>query len=285
MKKIIIPILLVIVLVLVFTSTVVTKSNEYTLVKEFGKVDRIISEPGLSFKIPFIQQTEKLPKTIMLFDQAESDVITKDKKTMVIDNFVLWKITDPLKFVQTLNTIPEAERRIGTVTYNAIKNAVGNIDQTDIINGRGASLSDGIVKTVQPSFYEYGITIIDNEIKRLDLPEDNKGAVYSRMISERNQIAADFLAQGNEEYQLIINDTNKEVSIIVSSAKAEAEEIRAQGEAEYMKIIAEAYNSPERQEFYEFIRALDALKASMKGDNKTVFLPIDSPLAKIFIGG
>ena len=285
MKKIIIPILLVIVLVLVFTSTVVTKSNEYTLVKEFGKVDRIISEPGLSFKIPFIQQTEKLPKTIMLFDQAESDVITKDKKTMVIDNFVLWKITDPLKFVQTLNTIPEAERRIGTVTYNAIKNAVGNIDQTDIINGRGASLSDGIVKTVQPSFDEYGITIIDNEIKRLDLPEDNKGAVYSRMISERNQIAADFLAQGNEEYQLIINDTNKEVSIIVSSAKAEAEEIRAQGEAEYMKIIAEAYNSPERQEFYEFIRALDALKASMKGDNKTVFLPIDSPLAKIFIGG
>ncbi|MBE6650520.1 MAG: protease modulator HflC [Ruminococcaceae bacterium] len=285
MKKIIIPVILVIIAVLIFASTVVTKSNEYTLIKEFGKVERIVSEPGLSFKLPFIQQTEKLPKTIMLFDQAESDVITKDKKTMVIDNFVLWKITDPLKFVQTLNTIPEAERRIGTVTYNAIKNAVGNINQTDIINGRGESLSDGIVKTVQPSFDEYGITIIDNEIKRLDLPEDNKGSVYARMISERNQIAADFLAQGNEEYQLILNDTNKEVSIIVSSAKAEAEEIRAQGESEYMKIIAEAYNSPERQEFYEFLRALDALKLAMKGDNKTVFLPIDSPLAKIFIGG
>ncbi len=284
MKKIIIPIVIVCVIAVLLMSTVVTRSNEYTLVKQFGKVERIVSEAGLSFKIPFVQQTEKLPKTIMLYDQAESDVITKDKKTMVIDNFVLWKITDPLKFVQTLNTIPEAERRIETVTYNAIKNAVGTIDQTDIINGRGKSLSDGIVATVQPAFEEYGIQIIDNEVKRLDLPEDNKESVYARMISERNQIAAEFIAQGNEEYQKIINETDKEVSIIVSSANAQAEQIRAEGEAEYMRILSEAYNSSERQEFYEFTRSLDALKVTMKGSGKTLFLPIDSPLTKIFVG-
>lgn len=283
MKKIIIPIIAIVVLIVLLMSTVVTRSNEYTLVKQFGKVEKIVSEAGLSFKIPFVQQAEKLPKTMMLFDQAESDVITKDKKTMVIDNFVLWRITDPLKFVQTLNTIAEAERRIGTVTYNAIKNAVGTIDQNDIINGRGESLSDGIVATIQPSFDSYGIQIIDNEIKRLDLPEDNKESVYARMISERNQIAAEFIAQGNEEYQKILNETDKEVAIIVSTANAEAEEIRAQGEAEYMRILSEAYNSAERQEFYEFIRSLEALKITMKG-KKTLFLPIGSPLTKLFIG-
>lgn len=283
MKKIIIPIIIVIALILVLEATVITASNEYTLIKQFGRVEKVVSEAGLSFKLPFVQQTEKLPKTIMLYDQEESDVITKDKKTMVIDNFVLWKITDPLKFVQTLNTIAEAERRIETVTYNAIKNAVGTIDQTDIINGRGESLSEGIVASVQPAFDGYGIQIIDNEIKRLDLPEDNKGSVYARMISERNQIAAEYLAQGNEEYQKIINETDKEVSIIVSSAKAEAEQIRAEGEAEYMRILSEAYNSADRREFYEYIRSLDALKITMKGE-KTLFLPIGSPLTKIFIG-
>lgn len=283
-KKIVISVIIVAVLVVLISSMVVTRSNEYTLIKQFGRVERIVSEAGLSFKLPFVQQTEKLPKTIMLYDQAESDVITKDKKTMVIDNFVLWKIVDPLKFVKTLSTIPEAERRIETVTYNAIKNAVGTIDQTDIINGRGESLSNGIVASVQPAFEEYGIQIIDSEVKRLDLPEDNKESVYSRMISERNQIAADFIAQGNEEYQKIINETDKEVSIIVSSANAEAEQIRAEGEAEYMRILSEAYNSTERQEFYEFLRSLDALKVTMKGGNKTLFLPIGSPLTQMFIG-
>lgn len=284
MKKIVISAIIVLLLIVFISSAVVTRSNEYTLIKQFGKVEKIVSEAGLSFKLPFVQQTEKLPKTIMLFDQEASDVITKDKKTMVIDNFVLWKIVDPLKFVQTLNTIPEAERRIGTVTYNAIKTAIGTIDQTDIINGRGESLSDGIVDKVQSSFDGYGIQIIDNEIKRLDLPEDNKESVYARMISERKQIAAEFIAQGNEEYQKIINETDKEVTIIVSTADAEAEQIKAEGEAEYMRILSEAYSSTDRQDFYEFLRSLDALKVTMKGGNKTLFLPIDSPLTKIFVG-
>lgn len=282
MKKILIPIIIVIVLILSLNSMVITQKNEYTLIKQFGAVERIVSEPGLSFKMPFVQNIEKLPNTIMIYDQAASDVITKDKKTMVIDNFVLWKIVDPLKFVQTLNTIPEAERRIETVTYNAIKTTVGNTNQAEIIQGRGEFLSTGIVEKVQPSFKEYGIEIIDNEIKRLDLPQENKAAVYSRMISERNQIAAEYIAQGNEESQKIINGTDKDIAIIVSEAEAQAAEIRAAGESEYMRIISEAYNTTERSEFYEFIRSLDALKITMKGE-KTLFLPIDSPLTSLFI--
>jgi len=283
LKKILIPIIIVITLVVALNSMVITQENEYTLIKQFGAVERIVSDAGLSFKTPFIQQTEKLPNTIMIYDQAASDVITKDKKTMVIDNFVLWKIVDPLKFVQTLNTIPEAERRIETVTYNAIKTTVGNTNQSDIIQGRGEFLSSGIVEKVQPAFNEYGIEIIDNEIKRLDLPSENKAAVYSRMISERNQIAAEYIAEGNEESQKIINSANKDIAVIVSEAEATAEQIRATGESEYMRIISEAYNSAERSEFYEFIRSLDALKITMKGE-KTLFLPIDSPLTSLFLG-
>lgn len=283
LKKILIPIIIVITLVVALNSMVITQENEYTLIKQFGAVERIVSDAGLSFKTPFIQQTEKLPNTIMIYDQAASDVITKDKKTMVIDNFVLWKIVDPLKFVQTLNTIPEAERRIETVTYNAIKTTVGNTNQSDIIQGRGEFLSAGIVEKVQLAFNEYGIEIIDNEIKRLDLPSENKAAVYSRMISERNQIAAEYIAEGNEESQKIINSANKDIAVIVSEAEATAEQIRATGESEYMRIISEAYNSAERSEFYEFIRSLDALKITMKGE-KTLFLPIDSPLTSLFIG-
>jgi len=283
LKKILIPIIIVITLVVALNSMVITQENEYTLIKQFGAVERIVSDAGLSFKTPFIQQTEKLPNTIMIYDQAASDVITKDKKTMVIDNFVLWKIVDPLKFVQTLNTIPEAERRIETVTYNAIKTTVGNTNQSDIIQGRGEFLSSGIVEKVQPAFNEYGIEIIDNEIKRLDLPSENKAAVYSRMISERNQIAAEYIGEGNEESQKIINSANKDIAVIVSEAEATAEQIRATGESEYMRIISEAYNSAERSEFYEFIRSLDALKITMKGE-KTLFLPIDSPLTSLFLG-
>ena len=141
----------------------------------------------------------------------------------------------------------------------------------------------GIVEKVQPAFNEYGIEIIDNEIKRLDLPSENKAAVYSRMISERNQIAAEYIAEGNEESQKIINSANKDIAVIVSEAEATAEQIRATGESEYMRIISEAYNSAERSEFYEFIRSLDALKITMKGE-KTLFLPIDSPLTSLFIG-
>ena len=274
--------LIFIALIIIISSMVVTNKNEYTLIKQFGAVEKIISEPGLSFKTPFIHQTEKLPNTIMMYDQAASDVITKDKKTMVIDNFVLWRITDPLKFVQTLNTIPEAERRIETVVYNAIKNTVGKTNQEEVIAGRGEFLSTDIVNAVQPYFDEYGIEIIDNEIKRLDLPSENKSAVYSRMISERNQIAAEYIAEGNEKSQKIINETDKEVSIIISKAEAEAAQIRAAGESEYMRIISEAYNSAERSDFYEFIRTLDALKITMRGQ-KTLFLPIDSPLTSIFI--
>jgi len=181
-------------------------------------------------------------------------------------------------------TVAEAERRIDTVVYNALKNAIGRLEQAELIQERGGALRNEILATIAPSFAEYGVVIIRNEIKRLDLPEDNKNAVYTRMISEREQIAAGFYAEGREESQIIRNDTNRQVTIMLSEASASAEQIRAEGEREYMRLMSEAFAGSERVEFYEYIRSLDALKLSMQGGNKTLFLPIDSPLVSIFLG-
>lgn len=286
MKKTMTIIISFLLILIIFTSfTVITYENEYKLIKQFGKVNRVIKDSGISFKLPFIENVDTLPKNIILYDLAPSDVITKDKKAMVADSYVLWEITDPLKFAQSLSSsIANAESRIDTVVYNALKTIIGSQTQNDIINSRNGALNSDIMEIVTKPMQEYGITILSVETKRLDLPNDNKTAVFNRMISERAQIAAGYIAEGEEESQKIQNSTNKEIQISISQAKAQAETLVAEGEAEYMKILSEAYNSVERKDFYEFIRSLDAIKTSLVGENKTLILPINSPLTKILLG-
>ena len=279
---IVIAIIAFIAIVVLLNSMVVTKENEYTLIKQFGKVERIVPNAGLSFMIPFIQTTDTLPKTMLLYDLTASDVITQDKKTMVVDSYVLWKITDPLKFTQTLTNITNAEGRINTIVYNSMKNIISSMSQSEVISSRDGALSQAIMQNIGTSVEQYGIQFVSIETKHLDLPSDNKAAVYERMISERNNIAASYTANGESEAKMIRTKTDNEIVVSVSEAEAQAEKIIAEGEAEYMKILSEAYNTPDRAEFYTFVRALDAAKKSMKGD-KTLILPKESPLAEIFI--
>ena len=273
------------VVVAVGASVTVTQQNEYKLIRQFGKVDRVISSSGISFKIPFIESTQSLPKETLLYDLAASDVITKDKKTMISDSYVLWKISDPLKFAQTLNSSVESgESRINTAVYNATKNAISSMSQDQVITSRDGELSDMVMEAIGTNMDQYGIELLKFETKQLDLPEDNKEAVYERMISERDNIAATYKAEGNSEAKVIRNKTDKEVAIQISDAKKQAEILEAEGEQEYMKILAQAYGEEDRSEFYSFVRSLDALKTSMKGEDKTVILSADSPIAQIFEG-
>ena len=273
------------VVVAVGASVTVTQQNEYKLIRQFGKVDRVISSSGISFKIPFIESTQSLPKETLLYDLAASDVITKDKKTMISDSYVLWKISDPLKFAQTLNSSVESgESRINTAVYNATKNAISSMSQDQVITSRDGELSEQVMDAIGDNMEQYGVQLIKFETKRLDLPDDNKAAVYERMISERDNIAATYTAEGNSEAKVIRNTTDKDVTIQISDAKKQAEILEAEGEQEYMKILAQAYGEEERSEFYSFVRSLDALKASMKGGNKTIILSSDSPIAQIFEG-
>lgn len=264
---------------------VVTQQNEYTIVKQFGAVVRIIDEPGLRLKMPFIQSTSTLPKTEMLYDLAVSDVITSDKKSMVADSFVLWRISDPLKFIQTLSgNLANAEYRIDTVVYNSLKTVISSLKQEDVISGRDGELAELIMKNVGSTFENYGITVLAIETKRIDLPDENKTAVYERMISERGNIAASFAAEGEAEAKRIRNEADKSVSITISEANAQAEKLMAEGEAEYMRILSQVYDTPEEADFYEFMRALDMAEAALAGEDKTLVVSSDSPIAQIFNG-
>ena len=282
-KAILIVIAVIFVLIVIDQCYIVTMPNEYTVVRQFGKVVSIRSEPGLTFKIPFIQTSEVLPNMELIYDLPVSDVITKDKKTMSADSFALWRISDPQKFIQTLNgSVPNAEARIETLTYNAMKNVISSRTQTEVITGRDGQLASDITAAVVDSVKQYGIELLAVETKHLDLPDDNKAAVYQRMISERQNIAAGYTAEGESEAKKIRSEADKEAEIVISEAEAKAEITVAEGEAEYMRILSDAYADPDRAAFYAFVRSLDAAKASLTGDSNTLFLSKDSPLAKIF---
>lgn len=269
-------------LVVLANSAFVIKENQYGLVREFGRIERVISDSGLYFKVPFIQEKDTVTKELLLYDIAKSDVITQDKKSMIVDSFVLWRVTDPKVFAQTLNTSEQnAEGRINVAVYNSIKNVISSMTQADIIAARGQNLTNLIMENVT-GINQYGIEITTVEIKLLDLPEDNKNAVFERMISERENIAATYTAEGNSDAQKIRNTTDKETAVMLSEANKNAEILKAEGEAEYMREIAAAYDGEMKADFYNFTRSLDALKNSIKGGNKTVILDKDSPITQIF---
>ena len=281
--KVLIVVLALILLIGASSCFVITQQNEYTIIRQFGKVVDIRDTAGISFKLPILQDTQTLPNTVLLYDLPVSDVITKDKKTMVADSFVLWRIENPQKFIQTLNSsISNAESRLSTLVYNSMKNTISGMNQTEVISGRDGELAAAIKDGVGNGLDQYGIKLIAIETKRLDLPDDNKAAVYQRMISERNNIAAQYTAEGESEAQMIRSETDKEVEIMISAANAQAEVLMAEGEAEYMRILSDAYSDPEKAEFYNFVRSLDAAKASLVNGSNILILGPDSPLAQIF---
>ncbi len=290
MKKAI-PIIIVIIAVIgLFSATYVVAENEYACVMRFNKIESVAAEAGLHFKIPFIDNIMYFPRTVLLYDIPESEVLTADKKNMTVDSYITWEISDPRTFYQTLGTITEAEVRLDALTYNATKNLMGTLSQSDVINENDATerndIYSGIKADVAKVATTYGITVLDVKVKRLDLPADNEQAVYARMISDRNQIAEKYTADGEYEASIIRNDVDKQVNIIVSNAEAEAAKLTAEGEAEYMRMLAEAYDTDDKKDFYEFTLGLDALKASLEanGNPKTVIIDGTSLLGQLLLG-
>lgn len=285
------PGLAIVIVVIVFLAFFILDSalyivhqNEYVTVRRFGKIISIASEPGLHFKTPFIDDTQAISGKMIIYDIPQSDVITKDKKSMITDTYVIWKVSDPLKYVQTLNAVSgRAEERIEASVYNATKNAISSMTQDEVIEARGEYLTKLISDEANDDMSGYGISIVQAQIKALDLPDDNKQAVYERMISERNNIAASYTAQGEAEAQKIHNETDKQVAIVKAQAEKSAAVLEAEGESAYMETLSKAYDTEEKAEFYSYIRGLDSLKASLKGE-KTIILDKNSELARILYG-
>ena len=289
MKKWVIAAVLVILLLIVVSGSFYTvEENQYACIFRFSEIIDTTGTSGLHFKLPFVDTVKYFTKATQLYDIPPSEVLTSDKQNMTVDCYVLWSISDPQQFYRALGTTAKAEERLDAITYNALKTAMGTLAQADIINmNDGAErneIYEGIATTVDTQAATYGIHVEDVKIKQFDLPDSNLNAVYARMISERNQMAEKYTAEGNYEASVIRNEVDKQVNIIISDAKAASAQKEAEGEAEYMQRLADAYDTDDKKEFYEFTLALDALKQSLSGSEKTVILDKDSDLAQILMG-
>jgi membrane protease subunit HflC len=291
-KKIIstavVAVLVLLAAIVLFSSMYTVREDEFGIVKMFGKITTVRSEAGLYLKVPFVEEVSSLPKNKLMYDVPSSELLTSDAKSLVVDNYVIWLIDDPTLFTQRVGTVSEMEKRLDATIYSVVKNTMGTKLQTEIISageGNRNEVNKQITAQVNSNLSaEYGVSVLSVEIKKLDLPSDNESAVYARMISDREQIAAALKAEGELEAAKIRNETDKQAAIIVSEAKAESDKITGEAEAEYMRIMSEAYNSAEKQEFYEFIRSLDAARLSMSDGKKVLILPAESVIGRIFIG-
>ncbi|HIR30615.1 MAG TPA: protease modulator HflC [Candidatus Faecousia faecavium] len=274
--------------ILAMNATFTVREDEYACTVRFSKIIGTTDQAGLHFKIPFLDNVKYFNKATQFYDIPPSEVLTSDKQNMTVDCYILWSISDPKLFYQTLGSKTVAEQRLDALTYNELKTVMGTLAQSDIINmedgAKRNEIYENIATDVDALAKTYGIRVEDVKIKQFDLPESNLNAVYNRMISERNQMAEKYTADGNYEASIIRNDVDKQVNIIVSDAEAEAAKLEAEGEAEYMRLLAEAYDTQDKKDFYEFTLALDALKSSLDGSEKTVILDANSELAQILMG-
>ncbi len=278
-----IVIIIVVAAIILGNALYTVHQKEYVAVRQFGKIVKVESDPGLKMITPFVQTTQRISAATKIYDIPASDVITKDKKSMITDTYVLWKVIDPVKYIQSLNALDaRAQERIEAAVYNATKTAISSMTQDEVIDSRGEALTKLITTDANSDMSGYGIEIVKAEIKALDLPDDNRTAVYERMISERNNIAASYEAEGNAEAQKIKNETDKKVAILKADAEKTAAKLAGEGEAEYMKTLSEAYNTPEKSEFYNFMRSLDAFEESLGNGEKTIILDKNSELARMF---
>lgn len=279
-------VVLLVLLVFIFNNLFVVKEGEYKVIRQFGEVVRIDSEPGLSYKIPFIQSVTTLPKFQMTYDVSQAEINTRDKKRILIDNYAIWRIEDPKKMISNARTLEAAESRMEEFIYSVTRTELGQLNYDEIINDEKSSrgsLNDRITEKVNELLTNdnYGISVTDVRMKRTDLPEENELSVFTRMISERHSTAQDYLSQGDARKNIIEAETDKEVNEMLAKAKADAEEIRSEGEAEAAKVYNNAFSKD--PEFYSLYRTLESYKKTI-GDDTVIILPSDSPYARILTG-
>ncbi|PWU68182.1 protease modulator HflC [Gracilibacillus dipsosauri] len=278
--------LIVILLIILISSMFVVKEGEYKVVRQFGEVVRIESEPGLNFRIPLLQSITTLPNKKLVYDVIEREINTLDKKRMIIDNYAIWEITDPEAMIANARTEIGAEARMSEFIFSIIRSELGTLNYDQIINEEGSTRGD-LNQRVTDRVNEllerdnYGIQVDDVRIKRSDLPEENEQSVYNRMISERESQAQQYLSQGEAEKNRIMAEADRDVTEMLSKANAQAEQIRAEGEEEAAKIYNQSFSKDE--EFYQLYRTLESYKKTIDGET-TIIIPQGSPYADLLMG-
>jgi len=280
MKKLTI-IIIVIIALIGLTTIFKVDVTEQVVILQFGKPVRTIQNPGLHWKLPTpIQNTVFFDNRLLEYDVQPAEVLSTDKKTLIVDNYVRWRIVDPLLFLQTLQTIPTAITRLDDIVYSEIRQELGLHNMADIITDNREQIMDVVTKASYESTIPYGIEIVDVRIKRVDLPEENEASIYARMQAERERQANQYRSEGDEESQKIVATTEKEKTIILADAYKSAKETRGEGEATALGIYAKVYSAD--PEFYEFLRTLETYK-SVIDTSTTLVLPADSKLFELLV--
>lgn len=259
----------------------VVQETEQAMVLRFGKVDRLIAEPGLHAKIPFAQQVMFFDKRILETDSSPEEVQTEDKKRVVVDSFTRWRITDAEKFYQAVRSTSVAIQRVNAIVNSNIRRIVAREPLEELVTGNRIKLMNDIQTEATREAAPLGIEIVDVRIKRADLPEENSRAVFRRMQAERQKEAKEIRANGEEEAQKIRADAEKQRTILIAEAERDAQKLRGEGEGQAIKITAEAFQKDAR--FYEFLRSMEAYEGSLTEDTLMILDPT-IPFLKEFSG-
>ena len=266
-----------------FSSIFIVDETEQVVILQLGKPVKTVTKPGLNFKLPFpIQEKITFDDRLLEYDSPPEEILSKDKKSLIVDNYVRWKIVDPLQFLKTVQAIPTAKSRMDDIVYSELRRELGTHDMVEIITENREEIMDVITEESNSATLDYGISVVDVRIRRVDLPAENEASIYARMEAERKRQANKFRSEGEEEAQKIRAATDRDKTIILADAYKEAEKIRGEGDAKAVQVYARSYSSDPK--FYEFVRTLDTYK-KVVDDKTTLVLPSDSKLFKLLLDG
>ena len=273
-QKIIIAIVLLLVIVVGLAWSVFTiDETEQAIITQLGKYVRTVTEPGLNFKVPFLQSVHKFESRVLEYDADAAKIITSDKKHLVIDNYARWRIVDPLKLYQTVRNEFGGQARLDDIVFSEIREELARHTLTEVVSVNREAIMEKVHKQCDSKAREYGIEVIDVRIKRADLPAEVAHSVYARMMAERGRIAKKYRSEGEEEAVKIRATTDKEKTILLAESYRHAEKLKGEGDAEAIKIYAEAFEKD--PEFFAFVKTLETYKKSL-GQDTTIVLPSDS---------
>ncbi len=270
-------VVIVAILFLASLSLFIVDETKQAIVLQFGKPIRVISEPGLNWKLPFIQNVVFFEDRLLVYDAAPTEIITRDKKTLIVDNYARWKIIDPLRFLQTVRDLNGAQARLDDIIYSELRVDLGLFDMSEIVSEKREGIMKRVTEISNEKAKIYGIEIVDVRIKRVDLPPENEKFIFDRMKAERERIAMQYRAEGQEESAKIIAETEREKTVILAEAYKAVQTLKGEGEAESIRIYAESFNQDPA--FYKFYRTLEAYRLTFI-DKTTVLLSTDSEFLK-----
>jgi modulator of FtsH protease HflC len=277
----VLAVFLVVALIVGYSSIFTVHQTRQAIVVRLGEPVRVVTKPGLNWKVPLIDSVILIDKRILDLDAPAQEVIANDQKRLVVDAFARYRIHDPLKFYQTVNNIEGANSRLATLMVSALRRVLGEADFIEVVRDQRSQLMQRIRDQVNREAANFGIEVPDVRIRRADLPEQNSQAVYQRMQTERQREAAEFRAQGNQRSQEIRARADRDVTVLIADATSRAEQIRGEGDAERNRIFAEAFGRD--ADFFAFYRSMQALEAGLKHNDTRMLLKPDSEFFRYFV--